>query len=226
METGADERNADMSEAHGSISVRLTTFLPTTFGILPHRKSLRRFAGVADGCVSSSRSTPRRRVSSGSQRAYTRSVIAESLCANCRLTYLTGSPHANQQRAEGVTHLMRAETMQSGLVEDLVERLPHLGFVGRRAGGGGERPGGPRLRLLQPHGALVPPPQAQRGSELPRHVDAPALVVLGCGTSKQVNFVTNWMNRGEAAVAAVMRPKSVPRCVSILRFKGRVGAAT
>jgi hypothetical protein len=31
------------------------------------------------------------------------------------------------------------------------------------------------------------------------------------------------MNRGEAAVAAVLRPKLVPRWVSTLRFKGRVG---
>src|SRR5436189_101741 len=43
--------------------------------------------------VASDPDDPRRgaRVWSGSQRGYTRSVIAESLCPNCRLTYVTGS---------------------------------------------------------------------------------------------------------------------------------------
>ncbi|MDA1092460.1 MAG: hypothetical protein O3A25_04190 [Acidobacteria bacterium] len=40
-----------------------------------------------------------------------------------------GRPGLQQQRCERVPHLVRPATMQLGLVQHLVKRLPHLGFV-------------------------------------------------------------------------------------------------
>jgi hypothetical protein len=84
-----------------------------------------------------------------------------------------------QQRRERVPHLVWTAAMETRGVQHAVERLSHVRFVERRAGGGYEYPFGQRLTATEPFRALSSTPQAQFGAELARHVYAAALMIFG-----------------------------------------------
>ena len=67
-------------------------------------------------------------------------------------------PVLQQQRCEGVPHLVWTAAMETRGVQHAVERLAHVRFVERRAGGGYEYPFGQRLTATEPFRALSATP--------------------------------------------------------------------
>jgi hypothetical protein len=96
----------------------LTTFVPITHGVFANRNFPHRLRGVADGCVSSSRSPPAGVDRSAAcavdlQRKY-RILVAE-LTADVRHRIA----HVDEEPPERVAHLMRAASMEPGLYQPL-----------------------------------------------------------------------------------------------------------
>lgn len=83
-----------------------------------------------------------------------------------------------EQRRERVTELMRTASTQLGLVEDSVERLPHVRFVESGARHRGKDPVWQGLPDGEPRAPLPTPPPAQDHLQLMGQIDAAALMVL------------------------------------------------
>src|SRR5262249_2833978 len=84
---------------------------------------------------------------------------------------------AEQQRREGMSHLMWSAPMELRHVENLVERLADVGLVELRPDARAEHPLRTQAVLEELH-ALTTEMEAQHGSELAGHIDPAPLVIL------------------------------------------------
>src|SRR5439155_278562 len=101
-------------------------------------------------------------------------VLVSELATHVR----DGHAIRQEQRREGVPHLVGTAAIEPGSVKDSIQGLADVGFIQRGARHRREHPIREGSPCLEPQGALLAPPEPQDCPKLTRQVDTAALVVL------------------------------------------------